>query len=345
MKCLITGGSGYIGTHTCVELINAGHQVVILDNLSNSKKSAVQGVAKITGKAISQDLSSKEDIFFYEADIRNREILQKIFTEHKIDAVLHFAGDKAVSESVSYPVKYYNNSLLGTIVLLEEMQKFNIKTIIYSSSATVYGNPKRVPVKENDKIGDCSNPYGRSKYFSEEILQDLYKSDPSWSIAILRYFNPVGAHPSSIIGEDPNGIPTNLMPYIAQVACGRLEKLKIFGNDYPTMDGTGVRDYIHVVDLAKGHIAALNAVLFQEKIITSNLGTGNGTSVLELVREFERVNKVKIPYVITERREGDIAECWTSIDYAKDYLQWKALYDIEDMCRDSWNWQRQLDII
>jgi len=228
MKFLVTGGSGYIGSHTCVELINAGYQVVILDNLSNSKKSALQGVAKITGKEVSQDLLSKEGIFFYEADIRNREVLQQIFTEHKIDVVLHFAGDKVVGDSICDPIKYYNNSLMGTVLLLEEMQKFNIKKIIYSSSATVYGNPKRVPIEENDNTGNCLNPYGRTKYFSEQILQDLYKSDPTWSIAILRYFNPVGAHPSSIIGEYPNGIPTNLMPYIAQVASGRLEKTKNF---------------------------------------------------------------------------------------------------------------------
>lgn len=341
MKFLVTGGAGYIGSHVCVELIESGHQVVVFDNLSNSKESTLQGIAKITNSLISKKPSLDGSIFFYKSDVRDSKALQRVFLDHEIDAVFHFAGDKAVSESVENPIQYYNNGVLGIIVLLETMRKFNIKTIIYSSSATVYGNPKSVPIKEGDDTGRCSNPYGRSKYFSEEILKDLCVSDSSWNVAILRYFNPVGAHYSSIIGEDPKETPANLMPYISQVACGKLAQLKIFGDDYPTVDGTGVRDYIHVVDLAKGHIAALNALTLKKGMIISNLGTGKGVSVLTLVKEFERVNRVRVPYVITGRRKGDIAECWTSTEYAEKHLKWSAEYDIEKMCTDEWNWQCQ----
>ncbi|MBT6757166.1 MAG: UDP-glucose 4-epimerase GalE [Candidatus Jacksonbacteria bacterium] len=345
MKILITGGTGYIGTHTCVELINQGHQVVVIDNLSNSTAETLTKVTEIT---------QTEKIPFYQGDIRDRELLQKIFNIHKIDAVIHFAGLKAVGESIQKPLQYYNNNVTGTITLLEEMQKAAVKTIIFSSSATVYGNPKTLPIRETHPTGGTTNPYGQSKLIIEEILKDLHKSDPSWKIALLRYFNPVGAHPSGKIGENPNGTPNNLMPYISQVAAGKLKKLKIYGNDYPTPDGTGIRDYIHVVDLAKGHTAALNALNIQKlpegefssnkrdfpDILTINLGTGTGYSVLEMVKAFEQASGKKIPYEIAPRREGDIAECWASTEQAEQLLKWKAKYNLQQMCNDTWKYQK-----
>jgi len=345
MKVLITGGTGYIGTHTCVELINQGHQVIVIDNLSNSTADTLTKVTEIT---------QTEKIPFFQGDIRDRELLQKIFGTHKIDAVIHFAGLKAVGESIQKPLQYYNNNIAGTITLLEEMQQAAVKTIIFSSSATVYGNPKKLPIKETHSTGGTTNPYGQSKLIIEEILKDLYKSDSNWKIALLRYFNPVGAHPSGKIGENPNGIPNNLMPYISQVAAGKLEKLKIYGNDYPTPDGTGIRDYIHVVDLAKGHTAALNSLntqkspeseLYPDKrgysgILIVNLGTGKGYSVLEMVKAFEQASGIKIPYEVAPRREGDISECWASTEQAEQLLEWKATRNLQQMCDDTWRYQK-----
>jgi len=334
MKYLITGGTGYIGSHTCVELINQGHQVIVIDNLSNSSADTLTKVIEIT---------QTEKIPFYQGDIRDRELLQKIFKTHKIDAVIHFAGLKAVGESIQKPLQYYNNNVTGTIILLEEMQQGSVKTIIFSSSATVYGSPKKLPIKETHPTGGTTNPYGQSKFIIEEILKDLHKSDSSWKTASLRYFNPVGAHPSGKIGEAPNGIPNNLMPYISQVAVGKLEKLKVYGNDYPTPDGTGVRDYIHVVDLAKGHIAALknltNSKLNTNKPLEANLGRGSGYSVIQMVKAFEQACGIKIPYEIVARREGDIAECYASTEYAEQCLNWKAEKDLQQMCKDTWNYQ------
>ena len=340
MKILITGGTGYIGTHTCVELINQGHQVVVIDNLSNSTAETLTKVTEIT---------QTEKIPFYQGDIRDRELLQKIFNTNKIDAVIHFAGLKAVGESIQKPLQYYNNNVIGTITLLEEMQQAAVKNIIFSSSATVYGNPKTLPIKETHPTGGTTNPYGQSKLIIEEILKDIHKSDPSWKIALLRYFNPVGAHPSGKIGENPNGIPNNLMPYISQVAAGKLKKLKIYGNDYPTLDGTGIRDYIHVVDLAKGHSAALNALNTEEtsekralhRVLTVNLGTGAGYSVLEMVKAFEQASGRKIPYEIAPRRDGDIAECYASTEYAEQHISWKAENNLQQMCEDTWCYQKQ----
>jgi UDP-glucose 4-epimerase len=333
MKLLITGGTGFIGTHTCVELINQGRQVVVLDNLSNSTADVLTKVTEIT---------KTEKIPFYQGDIRDRELLKKIFKTHKIDAVIHFAGLKAVEESIQKPIQYYNNNVTGTITLLEEMQQAAIKTIIFSSSAAVYGNPKTLPIKENHSTGGTTNPYGQSKLIIEEILTDLHKSDSRWKIALLRYFNPVGAHPSGKIGENPNGIPNNLMPYVSQVAAGKLEKLKIYGNDYPTPDGTGIRDYIHVVDLAKGHIAALTVLQLntQNSPLIINLGTGIGYSVLQILKAFEKSSGKKIPYEIVARREGDIGECYASTEYAEQHLNWKAEKNLQQMCEDTWTYQK-----
>ena len=334
MKLLITGGAGYIGTHTCVELLNQGHQVIVIDNLSNSTTEALKKVTEIT---------KTEEVPLYQGDIRDRALLQKIFKTHKIDAVMHFAGLKAVAESMQKPLQYYNNNVAGSIILLEEMQQAGIKTIIFSSSATVYGNPETLPITETHPIGGTTNPYGQSKLIIEVILKDLHKTDSSWKIALLRYFNPVGAHPSGKIGENPNGIPSNLIPYISQVAAGKLKKLKIYGNDYTTQDGTGVRDYIHVVDLAKGHIAALNKLTTDNcTLITVNLGTGQGVSVLQMVKAFEQVTGKKIPYEIVARRDGDIAECWTSTEYAEQYLGWKAQNNLQQMCSDTWRYQQNI---
>ena len=330
---LVTGGAGYIGSHTLIELDKAGFSFVVLDNLSNSNIEAIRRVEKIIGKKID----------FIKGDIRDKELLEKIFKERDIDSVIHFAGLKAVGESVKKPLEYYENNVCGTINLLEIMKKFNVKKIVFSSSATVYGEPRKVPVTEDMQTGQgITNPYGRSKYMIEEILKDLFISDKSFKIAILRYFNPVGAHESGIIGEDPEGIPNNLMPFISQVAVGKLPKLKIFGGDYPTRDGTGVRDYIHVMDLANAHVKALeylNKNELKEPLII-NLGTGKGYSVLEMVEAFEKASGVKIPYEIVDRRPGDIAEIYANPNRAKKLLGWAAKRGINEMCESAWNWQK-----
>ncbi len=324
---LVTGGTGYIGSHTVVQLLDAGHQVVILDNLCNSKREVVNRIERITGKRPE----------FILGDIRDREILRALFNAHKIDAVIHFAGLKAVGESVAEPLKYYDNNVSGSVVLFEEMARAGVKTLVFSSSATVYGDPASVPIREDFPLG-ATNPYGQSKLMVEEILADLYKSDLSWSIARLRYFNPVGAHDSGLIGEDPSGIPNNLMPFVAQVAVGKRQKLAVFGNDYPTPDGTGVRDYIHVDDLAAGHLAALNA-LQNPTLLTVNLGTGRGYSVLEMIQAFEAASGKPVPYDIVDRRPGDIAACYADPALAKALLGWEAKHGIERMCADTWRWQ------
>ena len=328
MKLLITGGAGYIGSHTCVELLNAGYGVAVVDNLANSKSAALERVREITGK----------DFSFRKVDLLDREALEKVFAEERPDGVIHFAGLKAVGESVAKPLEYYHNNIVGTINLLEMMRKYDAKKLVFSSSATVYGDPASVPITEAFPLS-VTNPYGRTKLMIEDILRDLYRADDSWSIVILRYFNPVGAHESGRIGEDPAGIPNNLMPYISQVAAGKLKRLRVFGDDYPTPDGTGVRDYIHVVDLAKGHIAALKK-LSENGIYTYNLGTGRGYSVLDAVKAFEKANGLEIPYDIVERRPGDIAECYADPALAEKELGWRAEKDLVDMCRDAWNWQK-----
>lgn len=329
MSILVTGGAGYIGSHTCVELLEAGYDIVVVDNFSNSKPEALRRVKEITGK----------DFKVYAVDLLDRDGLDKVFSENDIQAVIHFAGLKAVGESVAIPLKYYYNNITGTIILCEVMQKHGVKKIVFSSSATVYGKPKSVPIKEDFPL--CpTNPYGRTKYMIEEILRDVYVADNEWSIILLRYFNPIGAHESGRIGEDPNGIPNNLMPYITQVAVGKREKLYVFGNDYDTHDGTGVRDYIHVVDLARGHLKALEKAIKDNGVEVYNLGTGVGYSVLDVVKTFERVNGVKIPYVITGRRPGDVDKCYADPTKAHKELGWKAEKNLEDMCRDSWNWQK-----
>lgn len=328
MSILTTGGAGYIGSHTCIELLKAGYDVVVVDNLDNSSEKSIERVEKITGKKIK----------FYKNDVRDREAMRKIFTENNIDAVIHFAGLKAVGESVAKPIEYYDNNLISTLVLLEVMREFGCKKIVFSSSATVYGVAKEMPLIEGMPLG-AINPYGRTKYFIEEMLRDVYVSDNTWSIALLRYFNPIGAHESGTIGEDPKGIPNNLMPYIAQVAVGRLEKLHVFGNDYNTVDGTGVRDYIHVVDLADGHVKAVDWALQNEGCEAINLGTGNGISVLQLKDAFEKASGVTIPFVIDPRRPGDPDEVYANPQKAKELLGWQAKRDVDDMCRDSWNWQ------
>lgn len=329
MNILVTGGAGYIGSHTCIELLENGYGVVVIDNLCNSDEEAVKRVEKIAGKKLK----------FYKGDICDAQILKKIFTENKIDAVIHFAGLKAVGESVSIPLAYYQNNIGGTLTLCEAMKNADVKNMIFSSSATVYGDPASVPVRENFPVS-ATNPYGQTKLMIERILQDLFVSDDSWSITLLRYFNPIGAHKSGLIGENPRGIPNNLMPYITQVATGKLKRLRVFGNDYPTPDGTGVRDYIHVVDLAKGHVAAIKNAS-EKGIRIYNLGTGKGYSVLEVVTAFEKASGIKIPYDIVPRRAGDIAEVYA--DPAKAYkdLGWKAQFGIAEMCADSWRWQSQ----
>ena len=326
MKILVTGGCGYIGSHTVVELLNNNYEVIVIDNLVNSKKNVIDSVEKITGK----------NVIFYEGNVQDEILLDKIFSSHKIDAVIHFAGLKAVGESVEKPLEYYQNNLDSTLVLLKVMKKNNVKRIIFSSSATVYGNNKNVPFKESYEIGGTTNPYGTTKLFIEHILNDLSISDPNFSIVILRYFNPIGAHKSGLIGDNPNGIPNNLMPYICKVAIGELPQLNVFGNDYPTKDGTGVRDYIHVVDLAIGHVKAINKVLNDVGVHIYNLGTGVGYSVLEIVKNFEKENNVTIPYVIQKRREGDIAECYADVSKARDELKFVCQYGIEDMVKDSY---------
>lgn len=328
MKILITGGAGYIGSHTCVELLNAGYEIIVVDNLANSKSEALNRVRRITGK----------DFAFYQADLLNKEALDSIFTENRIRAVIHFAGLKAVGESVNFPLSYYHNNISGTLRLCEVMKEHSVKRIVFSSSATVYGNPKSVPVSEDDPLG-ATNPYGRTKKMIEEILSDLTVSDPEWSVALLRYFNPIGAHKSGLIGEDPNGIPNNLMPYISQVAVRKLNELKVFGNDYPTKDGTGVRDYIHVVDLVVGHVRALEKVLKSKGVAAYNLGTGRGYSVLEMIDAFEKASGRKIPYSVMERRPGDIDICYANPLKAKKELGWTAAKGIREMCEDTWRWQ------
>ncbi len=328
MNVLVTGGAGYIGSHTTVELLEAGHSVVCIDNLMNSKVEAVKRVENITGKSVK----------FYEGDIRDREILDKIFTENKIDAVINFAGLKAVGESCQKPLEYYENNIEGLLILCFAMRDHGVKNLVFSSSATVYGKPKSVPIKEDFPLS-TSNPYGSTKLFIEYMLKDLYKADPEFNIAILRYFNPVGAHPSGQIGEDPKGIPNNLCPYITQVAVGKREYLGVFGNDYDTPDGTGVRDYVHVVDLAKGHVLAVNKLKENPGLIIVNLGTGRGYSVLEMVNAFSKVVGKPIPYKIMPRRPGDIDECYADTSLAQEILGFKAEKTLDDMCRDAMNWQ------
>lgn len=327
MKILVTGGTGYIGSHTVVELLNANYDVVVIDNFSNSKPEVIESIRKITGK----------DITFYEGDVCDKELLRKIFKENEIEAVIHFAGYKAVGESVKKPLMYYHNNLFSTITLLEVMNEVGCKRFVFSSSATVYGSPKSLPIREDFPLS-TTNPYGSTKLMIEDMLRDLSVSDPEWSIAILRYFNPIGAHESGLIGENPNGIPNNLMPYIVKVATKELEILSVFGNDYDTKDGTGVRDYIHVVDLAKGHIKAIEKVLDSKGIDAYNLGTGTGYSVLDIVNAFEKSNNIKVNYKIVERRPGDIAACYADPKYAFEKLGWKAEKTLEDMCRDSYRY-------
>ena len=326
MKILVSGGTGFIGSHTCVELINSGHEVIIFDNLYNSKIEVVDLINEITGVKP----------LFYKADMKNIDELRPIFKENKIDAVIHFAGLKAVGESVEKPVEYYDNNISGTLNLIKVMKENNVKKLIFSSSATVYGDPKFIPITEECPLGERTNPYGETKAMLERILTDVQKSDPEWSVILLRYFNPIGAHESGLIGEEPNGIPNNLMPYITQVAVGKLPELGVFGDDYDTPDGTGVRDYIHVVDLAKGHVCALKKVSESKGVFIYNLGTGNGYSVLDIVKAFEKANDVKIPYSIKARRAGDIATCYADPSKAEKELGWKAEFDLERMCKDSW---------
>jgi UDP-glucose 4-epimerase len=325
---LVTGAAGYIGSHTCVELLSAGYSVVAIDNLCNSSQEALRRVERITGRVIP----------FYEADVRDRLALNALLRTHSIDAAIHFAGLKAVGESVQEPLAYFENNVGGTITLLQALGEAGVKRFLFSSSATVYGDPEEVPIRETARLS-VTNPYGRSKLMVEQVLEDLGKSDASWAIGALRYFNPVGAHPSGLIGEDPRGVPNNLMPYISQVAVGRRDRLSVFGNDYPTSDGTGVRDYIHVVDLARGHLAALAELFRSGSSFTINLGTGRGYSVLEMVRAFEAASGRRVPYEITARRPGDIAVCYADPQQAWDVLDWRARKGLEEMCADHWRWQ------
>ena len=329
MNVLVTGGAGYIGSHTCVELLNEGYGVVVIDNLCNSNAKSLDRVRSITGK----------DLKFYEGDVRDEALLRKIFAENEIGCVIHFAGLKAVGESVQIPWRYYDNNLNSTLVLTKVMADLGMKDIIFSSSATVYTADNEMPLRENSRTGNCTNPYGWTKYMTEQILSGMAHADKEWGIVLLRYFNPIGAHESGLIGEDPRGIPNNLMPYITQVAIGRREKLSVFGNDYDTHDGTGVRDYIHVVDLARGHVAAVKYVAAHKGCEVFNLGTGTGYSVLDMVEAFRTVNDVALPYQIVDRRPGDIATCYADPTKSEKLLGWKAQHDLKDMCRDSWNWQ------
>ena len=330
MKILVTGGAGFIGSHTVVELIDAGHEPVVIDNLSNASAESLKRVKEITGK----------DVPFYKADIRDGAALSEILDKENVDACIHFAGLKAVGESVAKPWEYYDNNIAGTLTLVDALKKHGAKNIIFSSSATVYGDPAFVPITEECPKGSCTNPYGWTKSMLEQILSDIQKADPTWNVILLRYFNPIGAHKSGLIGENPNGIPNNLMPYITQVAVGKRDKLTVFGNDYDTPDGTGVRDYIHVVDLAKGHVLALKKIEENAGLKIYNLGTGVGYSVLDIVKNFEDATGVKIPYVIGERRPGDIATCYASAEKAYKELGWKAQYGIKEMCEDSWRFQK-----
>jgi UDP-glucose 4-epimerase len=330
MAILVTGGAGYIGSHTCVELLSAGYEIIVLDNYSNSKPESLNRVKEITGK----------DFTFYEVDLLDRSSLENVFSNHTIEAVIHFAGLKAVGESVSIPLHYYHNNITGTLILCDVMKQYGVKNLVFSSSATVYGMPDRVPISEDFPLS-ATNPYGRTKLMIEEILRDLYVADNTWSIALLRYFNPIGAHESGRIGEDPSGIPNNLMPFITQVAVGKLKELQVFGNDYETVDGSGVRDYIHVVDLALGHLKALERVVASQGVDAFNLGTGTGYSVLEIVTAFEKAAGVNIPYRIAPRRPGDIGVCFADPSKAKNELGWTAARGIEEMCQDSWRWQEK----
>ena len=329
MAILVTGGAGYIGSHTCVELLNEGYEVVVVDNLSNSSAKALNRVEKITGKKVT----------FYEVDILDREGLIQVFEKEKIDSVIHFAGLKAVGESVRKPLEYYHNNITGTLILCDVMRQYGCKNIVFSSSATVYGDPAFVPITEECPKGKCTNPYGQTKSMLEQVLTDLNVADPEWNVILLRYFNPIGAHESGMIGEDPKGIPNNLVPYIAQVAVGRLECLSVFGNDYDTPDGTGVRDYIHVVDLAVGHVRAIEKLNDKEGVLIYNLGTGNGYSVLDVVKAYEKASGKEIKYEIKPRRAGDIATCYAVATKAKEELHWEAKRGIEEMCADSFRWQ------
>ena len=330
MKILTTGGAGYIGSHTCVELLQAGHEVAVVDNLSNSKQESLNRVQKITGRSLS----------FYRVDLLDKPALGEVFQKQSFDAVIHFAGMKAVGESTRIPLRYYQNNIIGTLNLCEVMKEFGVRTIVFSSSATVYGNPHKVPITEDFPLS-TTNPYGRTKLMIEEILRDLRAAEPEWQIALLRYFNPVGAHESGWIGEDPNDIPNNLFPYIAQVAVGKLKELPIFGNDYPTPDGTGVRDYIHVVDLSRGHLRALEKLRTKPGLVIYNLGTGRGYSVLEAVAAFSKACGKPIPYKIVGRRAGDIASCYADPSLAQRELGWEAAKGLEEMCADTWRWQRE----
>ena len=332
MAILITGGCGYIGSHTCIEMLGAGYDIVVLDNYYNAKPEALRRVKELAGR----------DFPFYECDIRDADGLRKIFAAHKIDAVIHFAGLKAVGESVQKPLEYYDNNVGGTVTLCEVMREAGCKRMIFSSSATVYGTGNPSPLKEDMPTGAVTNPYGRTKFMIEGILSDLCVSDPAWSVVLLRYFNPIGAHPSGLIGELPQGIPNNLLPYVSGVASGRLEKLHVFGDDYPTPDGTGVRDYIHVVDLARGHLAALRYAAAHPGAEVFNLGTGRGYSVLDIVRAFEAANHVSVPYVIDPRRPGDVAACYAATEKAEKQLGWRAEKTLEEMCRDAWRWETSL---
>ena len=331
MAILVTGGAGYIGSHTCVELLKAGYEVVVVDNLCNSCEESMERVQEITGKTLA----------FYEADLLDKAALSRIFKEQKIDAVIHFAGLKAVGESVYKPLEYYHNNITGTLVLCDVMREHGVKSIVFSSSATVYGDPAFVPITEECPKGEITNPYGRTKGMLEQILTDLHTADPEWNVMLLRYFNPIGAHKSGMIGEDPKGIPNNLMPYITQVAIGKLECLSVFGDDYDTHDGTGVRDYIHVVDLAIGHVRAVEKLKEKDGVSVYNLGTGNGQSVLDMVKAFGKACGKEIPYVIKPRRAGDIATCYCDASKAKKELHWEAERGLEEMCEDSWRWQSQ----
>ena len=331
MKILVTGGAGYIGSHTCVELLNAGYDVIVVDNLYNSNEKAIERIETITNKKVK----------FYKEDILDKEAMNTIFDENKIDAVIHFAGLKAVGESVQKPVEYYTVNIGGTLNLVDVMRKHNVKNIIFSSSATVYGEPAQIPITEECPKGTCTNPYGWTKWMLEQILSDVHTSDSEWNVILLRYFNPIGAHESGLIGEDPKGIPNNLLPYVAQVAIGKLKCVGVFGNDYNTPDGTGVRDYIHVVDLAKGHVKALDKINQKAGLKVYNLGTGKGYSVQHVIKAFSKACGHDIPYEIKPRRAGDIAECYSKCDLAKEELGWSAQYDLDDMCASSWKWQSQ----
>ena len=329
MKILVTGGAGYIGSHTCVELLKCGHEPIVIDNFCNSLPESIARVRKITGR----------DVVLYKGDIRDAALLEKIFSEHRIDCVIHFAGLKAVGESCVKPIEYYDNNICGTLTLVDVMRNHGCKKIVFSSSATVYGTPEKLPLTEDCRTGGTTNPYGTSKLFQEKILSDIYAADSEWTVILLRYFNPIGAHESGLMGEDPHGIPNNLSPYIAKVAIGELPEVKVFGNDYPTRDGTGVRDYIHVVDLAKGHVAAIDKVK-ESGVYVYNLGTGVGYSVLDVIKAFEKACGKEIPYVVTPRRDGDIAECYADPSKAERELGWKAELGIDEMCRSIWKWQR-----